>query len=137
MADLLDRGARPDAVFAYNDLQAIGALRVLTTRGLRVPEDVALVGFDDIEEGRYGTITLTTISPDNKAIARQAVDCLVQRLTASPDAPPHRVRPGFDLVVRFVHPPGPRSLTGRHGPRSAARGDDITLLVIEARRKGG
>ncbi|MDX2706297.1 LacI family DNA-binding transcriptional regulator [Streptomyces sp. PA03-6a] len=100
MADLLDRGALPDAVFAYNDLQAIGALRVLVTRGLRVPEDVALVGFDDIEEGRYGTITLTTISPDKKAIARQAVDCLVQRLTGAPDAPPRRVRPGFDLVVR-------------------------------------
>jgi DNA-binding LacI/PurR family transcriptional regulator len=100
MADLLDRGARPDAVFAYNDLQAIGALRVLTTRGLRVPEDIAIVGFDDIEEGRYGAITLTTVSPDKKAIAHQAVDCLVQRLTGSPDAQPRRVRPGFDLVVR-------------------------------------
>ncbi|MFF3565000.1 LacI family DNA-binding transcriptional regulator [Streptomyces sp. NPDC002574] len=100
MADLLDRGSRPDAVFAYNDLQAIGALRVLTTRGLRVPEDIALVGFDDIEEGRYSGVTLTTISPDKKAIARQAVECLVQRLTGSPDTPPRRVRAGFDLVVR-------------------------------------
>lgn len=100
MADLLDRGAAPDAVFAYNDLQAIGAMRVLSERGLRVPEDVAVVGFDDIEESRFGTVTLTTVSPDKQAIARQAVDCVVQRLAGSSGTEPRRVRPGHDLVVR-------------------------------------
>ncbi|MFC9428751.1 LacI family DNA-binding transcriptional regulator [Streptomyces sp. NPDC056987] len=80
MARLLDSGELPDAVFAYNDLIAIGAMRVLSERGLRVPEDVAVVGFDDVAEGRYGTVTLTTVSPAKHTIARLAVRSLVERL---------------------------------------------------------
>ncbi|MEV7085234.1 LacI family DNA-binding transcriptional regulator [Streptomyces sp. NPDC093085] len=80
MARLLDSGARPDAVFAYNDPIAIGAMRVLAERGLRVPGDVAVVGFDDITEGRYGSVTLTTVSPAKQTIARLAVESLVSRL---------------------------------------------------------
>ncbi len=100
MAALLDRGERPDAVFAYNDLIAIGAMRALTERGLRIPEDVAVVGFDDIEESRYTTTTLTTIAPDKEAIARLAVDSLVERLSGEAAAEPRRPRPGYRLVVR-------------------------------------
>lgn len=84
MAAVLDSGERPDAVFAYNDLIAIGAMRVLSERGLRVPDDVAVVGFDDISEGRYGAVTLTTISPDKHTIARLAVRCVVERLRGEP-----------------------------------------------------
>lgn len=80
IARMLDAGVRPDAVFAYNDLIAIGAMRVLHERGLRVPWDVAVVGFDDIAEGKFGAVTLTTISPDKQAIARLAVESLLSRL---------------------------------------------------------
>ncbi|MFF3757796.1 LacI family DNA-binding transcriptional regulator [Streptomyces sp. NPDC002185] len=100
MTALLDRGIVPDAVFAYNDLIALGALRTLTERGLRVPEDIAVVGFDDIEESRYGAITLTTVAPDKPAIARHAVDRLVARLAGGQVAEPRRIRPGYRLVVR-------------------------------------
>ncbi|WP_405009623.1 LacI family DNA-binding transcriptional regulator [Kitasatospora sp. NBC_01539] len=100
MASLLDRGERPDAVFAYNDLIAIGAMRTLTERGLRIPEDVAVAGFDDIEDGRFAAVPLTTISPDKQAIARLAVDRLVARLTGLSPAEPRRERPGYRLVVR-------------------------------------
>ncbi|MFH8926999.1 LacI family DNA-binding transcriptional regulator [Streptomyces pristinaespiralis] len=100
MAALLDRGRQPDAVFAYNDLIAIGAMRTLTERGLTVPDDVAVVGFDDIEESRYGSVTLTTISPDKQAIARLAVDSLVERLSGHVMAEPRRARPGYRLVIR-------------------------------------
>jgi LacI family repressor for deo operon, udp, cdd, tsx, nupC, and nupG len=87
MAALLDRPqGPPDAVFCYNDLLALGAIRTLLTRGLRIPEDVAVVGFDDIEAGRYNTPTLTTISPDKAMIAQLAVDRLVTRLGGPPDA---------------------------------------------------
>ncbi|MGW3490150.1 LacI family DNA-binding transcriptional regulator [Streptomyces sp. NPDC001054] len=98
MARLLDSGVRPDAVFAYNDLVAVGAMRVLHERGLRVPWDVAVVGFDDVPESRYGAVTLTTISPDKKAIARLAVSSLIssleraaaQRVNGNGDAPPEQ-----------------------------------------------
>jgi DNA-binding LacI/PurR family transcriptional regulator len=77
---LLDSGARPDALFCCNDLLAVGALRALAEAGLRVPDDVAVIGIDDIEEGRFTTPTLTTISPDKGAIALASVDLLARRL---------------------------------------------------------
>ncbi len=109
MARLLDREDRPDAVFAYNDLIAIGAMRTVTERGLRIPDDIAVVGFDDIEESRYTTTTLTTIAPDKEAIARLAVDSLVAQLAGEPVAEPRRPRPGYRLVVRESTTPGPGS----------------------------
>lgn len=66
-----------------------------------------MVGFDDIEESRFGAITLTTVAPDKQAIARQAVNCVISRLTDAAEAEPRRLRPGHDLVVR-------ESTLGRH-----------------------
>jgi DNA-binding LacI/PurR family transcriptional regulator len=76
MRRLLELPEPPQAVFCCNDLLALGALRTALISGLRVPEDVALAGFDDIEDGRYSTPTLTTVSPDKEHIARVAVDLL-------------------------------------------------------------
>ncbi|WP_344529654.1 LacI family DNA-binding transcriptional regulator [Streptomyces albiaxialis] len=103
MAALLDAGARPDAVFAYNDLIAIGAMRAMSERGLRVPEDIAVVGFDDLTEGRYGAVTLTTVSPDKRAIARLAVESLVSAIAGGrrdEERTPRELQPGFALVER-------------------------------------
>jgi DNA-binding LacI/PurR family transcriptional regulator len=86
MARLLDAGARPDAVFAFNDLTAIGVLRCCYDRGLRIPEDVAVIGFDDLEEGRYAVPSLSTISPDKAYIGRTAVELLTARMGSSPAA---------------------------------------------------
>jgi DNA-binding LacI/PurR family transcriptional regulator len=100
---LLDRTARPDAVFCFNDLLALGVLRRLHERGVRVPEEVAVVGIDDIEDGRYSTPTLTTIRPDKKQIARLAVQLLVDRLkdrNGTDSAPPRELTASFDLVIR-------------------------------------
>ncbi|WP_188191512.1 LacI family DNA-binding transcriptional regulator [Nonomuraea sp. SYSU D8015] len=99
MARLLDSGAAPDAAFCFNDLLALGALRTLLERGRSVPGDVALAGFDDIEDGRYSTPTLTTISPDKQSIARQAVDLLAARM-ASRASEPREIRVPHRLVVR-------------------------------------
>lgn len=99
VARMLDTGRRPDAVFAYNDPVAIGAMRVLRERGLRVPEDVAVVGFDDVVEGRFGAVTLTSVSPDKAAIARLAVESVLARLLG--DAPPpRRIRADHRLIER-------------------------------------
>ncbi|MFC7534182.1 LacI family DNA-binding transcriptional regulator [Actinoplanes sp. GCM10030250] len=80
MRHLLDSGTRCDAVFCFSDQLALGAMHAAVERGLRVPADLAVAGFDDIEDGRYANPPLTTISPDKAAIARAALDCLTTRL---------------------------------------------------------
>jgi DNA-binding LacI/PurR family transcriptional regulator len=90
----------PDALFCFNDLLALGALRALHEEGLRVPEDVAVVGWDDVEDGRYSTPTLTTISPAKHQIASLAVDFLAARLGEGRTAPPREATADFSLEVR-------------------------------------
>jgi DNA-binding LacI/PurR family transcriptional regulator len=100
MARLLDLAEPPDAVFCFNDLLALGALRTLHERGRRIPEDVAVVGFDDIEDGRFSNPTLTTVSPDKERIARLAVSMLRSRMDGDGQIPPREVRAPFTLVAR-------------------------------------
>lgn len=100
MARLLELDSPPDAVFCFNDLLALGALRTLLRRGIRVPEDVALVGFDDIEDGRYSTPTLTTIRPDKERIATLAVEMLARRIGADDASAPDEYFAGFELLAR-------------------------------------
>ncbi|CAN5184171.1 LacI family DNA-binding transcriptional regulator [soil metagenome] len=99
MTKLLDHRRPPDAVFCFSDLLALGALRVLAERDVRVPDDIAVIGFDDIQDGRFSIPTLSTIAPDKDAIARTAVEMLRERISR-PDAPPRSVRARFDLVPR-------------------------------------
>lgn len=100
MRRLLKLPTRPDAVFCFNDLMALGALRALYEAGLRVPEDVALVGFDDVEEAEYAVPSLTTVAPDKTAIAEAAVDALLYRISEGCAQPGRLIQPGHRLVVR-------------------------------------
>jgi DNA-binding LacI/PurR family transcriptional regulator len=97
MASLLT--ARPDAVLCFNDQLALGALHTLAHAGLDVPGDVAVVGIDDIEDGRFSTPTLTTIAPDKAGVAREAVRLLHDRLE-SPGVRGRQVTVGFRLLPR-------------------------------------
>ena len=97
---LLELTEPPDALFCFNDLLALGALRALHEAGLRVPKDVAVVGFDDIEETRYSTPTLTTVSPAKDQIASTALDLLVARLAAGSLMPPRRIVAPHSLTIR-------------------------------------
>lgn len=99
MLDILGTGRPVDAVFCFNDTMAIGTLRALREHGVRVPDDVAVAGFDDIEEGRFSAPPLTTIRPDKDAIARIAVERLVARIGGQ-GGEGHEIEVGFDLVVR-------------------------------------
>ena len=77
-------------------------LHALLKRGIRVPEEVSIIGFDDIEEGRYSAPALTSISPDKHAIARAALDVLQDKgLEARGGQPPFEVPViPFQLVQR-------------------------------------
>lgn len=89
MARLLDRDAGIDAVFAGNDLMATGALRVLRERGLTVPGDVALVGFDDAELVAEGTDPpLTTVRQDVEGMGRLMARLLLGILNGGADGRP-------------------------------------------------
>jgi len=105
MAALLEGPEPPDAVFCLSDPMAIGALRELHTRGVRVPEDVAVVGFDDIEECRFTIPTLTSIAPDKAEIARQALDLLSDRIEGATN-PPQDIGIPYRLILRDSAPAG-------------------------------
>lgn len=100
MTELLDRSAPPDAVFCFNDMLALGAVRAAHDRGLRVPHDVAIVGFDNTEHSAYSVPSLTTIAPDKAALAKAAVDLVHRRAIDKEDFPPQDVSIPFALEVR-------------------------------------
>lgn len=77
---LLARGADFDAVFAASDLIAIGAMRALQAAGRRIPEDVAVVGFDDIPAASIASPPLTTIAQDARQAGEALVDMLLRRI---------------------------------------------------------
>ncbi|MEV0619145.1 LacI family DNA-binding transcriptional regulator [Nonomuraea sp. NPDC050404] len=99
--EFMDSGLpMPDAIFAMNDSLAIGALRGLNARGAQVPQQVAVVGFDNIEEARYGTPSLTTISPDVKALAGKAVAMLHAQISGDLDKRESHSVVDFRLEIR-------------------------------------
>ncbi|MFJ6569196.1 LacI family DNA-binding transcriptional regulator [Streptomyces sp. NPDC091292] len=83
----LPAAERPDAVFCFNDMLAIGAQRALYEAGLRIPEDVAVVGVDGSQAGLYSTPSLTSVIPDMAAIASLAVKCLAARIRSKEPLP--------------------------------------------------
>jgi DNA-binding LacI/PurR family transcriptional regulator len=105
MAELLDRSPDLDAVFAGNDLTATGAMRTLRARGVRVPEDVAVVGYDDLEQAAWAEPALTTVRQDIQGMGRMMAELLLRRLGLGADGlpaadPPAPVVTPAHLVVR-------------------------------------
>ncbi|HET9647006.1 MAG TPA: LacI family DNA-binding transcriptional regulator [Microlunatus sp.] len=96
LAHWLESHEPPEAIFCLTDSMALGALNALWAAGLRVPDDVSLVGYDDIAEAAYLTPPLTTVSFDKRQFAETALGLLVDRI-ADPHAQtrtitvPHRV----------------------------------------------
>lgn len=102
----LDDGLRFDGLVCRDDLAAIGALRALQERGFRVPEDVAIVGWDDISMASFTHPTLSTIAPDTVALARTALDLLAERIAGYDGLGRHRIAP-HSLVPRESAPARP------------------------------
>jgi DNA-binding LacI/PurR family transcriptional regulator len=97
---LLQTGERFTALFAFNDVCAIGAIRAFREAGLRVPDDISVVGFDDIYEAAFHIPALTTIRQPLQKMGALAAETLTQRIT-NPDFKPDdflQVEP--ELVVR-------------------------------------
>ncbi|WP_460545478.1 LacI family DNA-binding transcriptional regulator [Glycomyces halotolerans] len=77
---LVDEGLGADGVVAATDTMALGVLRGLADRGVRVPEDVRLIGFDDVPDAAYSVPSLSTVSPDHEWMAAKAVELVVDRM---------------------------------------------------------
>jgi len=91
---------RPTAVFCANDLLALGVLQEMTRRGLKVPSDIAIVGYDDIEYAAAATVPLTSIAQPREQLGRTAAELLFGEIN---DGPGHRHRQVLfepELVVR-------------------------------------
>jgi len=107
MRDLLARGVEFDAVFGLNDTLTFGAMRVLQEAGRRIPDDVAVMGFDDIEEAQYSIPSLTTVHPGHGWIARTAVETLIARIATQAEGlnpPPVTRLADFSIIVRESAP---------------------------------
>jgi len=99
IAGALRSGLDFDAVFCVTDYVAIGALRALADAGVRVPQDVRVIGFDDVELSRFVVPSLSTVDPDHGVMARTAVELLVSRINGSRRPPVEFVGP-YRVVER-------------------------------------
>jgi DNA-binding LacI/PurR family transcriptional regulator len=96
--ELLARGVVFSALFASDDEMAIGAMATLAAAGRRVPQDVAVVGFDDIVTARYVQPALTTVRAPTEQVGREAVRLLIAAIRGEP--PPATVLLPVELVIR-------------------------------------
>jgi LacI family transcriptional regulator len=106
--ELLDLRPRPSAVVCFNDKVAVGVMEVATARGLRVPEDLSVAGFDDIDVSRATTPRLTTVRQPLQEMGRTAVTMLMRQL----DGHAHEalsMELGTRLIVRESTGPAPGS----------------------------
>jgi DNA-binding LacI/PurR family transcriptional regulator len=99
MDALLDRRRDFTAVFCANDLLAVGTLSALLKHGLRVPEDISIVGFDDTELARHSAPPLTTMRIYSRDMARSAVRRVLERIEGGA-MPPVKLEYPIDLIVR-------------------------------------
>lgn len=97
--ELIALDERPDAIFCFSDLLAIGAMRAVFDAGLCVPDDIAVVGIDDVEEGRFSRPALSTISLDTCFIARESVRRILARIE-NPEVEATEIVAPHRLVVR-------------------------------------
>ncbi len=109
VTDSLTAGAPADAYFCFTDSMAIGVLSALWSAGLRVPQDVAVAGFDDIADGRFAIPPLTTVAFDKRAFAERALELLVKRMERRGDpaiqvAIPHTIASRGSAIRRAAGP---------------------------------
>ena len=103
---MIDAGDVPTAVFCGNDVVALGALNAARARGLELPRDLSVIGFDDIEMAGWELIRLTTVRQNMEHMARTAAGLLMERI-ADPERPPERVCVPAELIARDTHGPPP------------------------------
>lgn len=96
------------AVFVASDYMAMGVMRAIVDYGRRIPEDVSVVGFDDVPEAEYQIVPLTTIREDHEILAKRSVNELVAIINGSP-VPSQDIELPLELIVRQSTGPAPNT----------------------------
>jgi DNA-binding LacI/PurR family transcriptional regulator len=91
---VVESGELPDAIVCSNDEVALGAMRAIHRAGFKVPDDIALAGYDDIVLAAYGAVSLTTVAQPKQELAASAVDILCKRIKGEIDTP----EPQFTMI---------------------------------------
>ena len=113
---------RPTAVTCYNDLVALGLCRALAELGLRVPEDVSVIGFDDINLLPYLPLPLTTVRIPKTEMGRLATQMLIRQVESKEVGRPRKVFLDAELVVRgSTAPPTGAAAAPRSLPRASTK----------------
>jgi DNA-binding LacI/PurR family transcriptional regulator len=99
-AQLIRSSRGVDALVCANDEIALGALGTLVAAGVKVPQEVAVVGYDNLDDGQFSTPSLTTVDPRASRLARTALDLVSARLSGTGPEGPHHVTTPVDLVRR-------------------------------------
>jgi LacI family transcriptional regulator len=100
VSQLLALDSRPTALFASNDSMAIGALHALHEAGLRVPDDMALAGFDDIPSAQYMNPPLSTVHVPIYELGARAAELLIHRTNGTSDVPQEGAVLSTELALR-------------------------------------
>lgn len=105
--ELLSRGKPFTALFAYNDISAIGAIRAIHEHGLRVPQDVSVMGFDDIPGAAFHTPSLTTVRQPLNRMGEVAAESLLERIEGNQEYPAEiAIEPEFVVRESTAQAPG-------------------------------
>jgi DNA-binding LacI/PurR family transcriptional regulator len=107
-AEIMSTGRLPLAIMAYNDQVAFGVMDVLIRRGVRIPEDVSIVGFDNVEEAGLPDIALTTIEQRADCLAVQVAETLLARIGGATPGGLRLLAPGPLIVRSTTGPPAAR-----------------------------
>jgi len=95
--NLLDRGRHFSALFAMSDVMAIGAIRALTDRGIRVPEDVSVMGFDGLQIGDFTQPRLSTVCQNTELLAQRSIEILLDQIQ-NPQSPRYET---IDVTIKL------------------------------------
>jgi len=114
MGDLLETNRNFTAVFCFNDITALGAVRAICDSGMRVPQDISVMGFDDIITAAFSQPSLTTVKQPLRQMGLKAAQVLLERIANPEQEWPQEIVMEPELIVR--ESTGPAPTLARHAP---------------------
>ena len=105
MTEILQSGDLPTAIFAPNDFSALGAMDVIDSAGLRIPDDISLFGYDNLTIAGLPRISLTTVGQPRTTLGEEAVHLVLERLNEGRDVPRRVVAPPYLVIRSTTGPP--------------------------------